>query len=104
MIFKIYFYSSIIWFIIMLLEGIIFRKQYIKARDKIRKATNDNSKIWNNTQTVIFYLIISFIPVVRFIILFCKVYAMIFPKDIIKSIKEHEKFVKEWEEKHNVRK
>ena len=104
MIFKIYFYSSLIWFAVIMLEGIIFKKQFIKARDKVRKATNNNGKVWNNIETTVFYLIASFIPIFRFICLLMKVYMTIFPKDIIKSIKETDKFIEEWEEKHNVRK
>lgn len=64
------------------------RKQFIKARNKLRKETNDNSKIYGYIRTTINYLLISFIPFVRLITLILKYYLVANTDDFIKMMKE----------------
>ena len=64
------------------------RKQFIKARNKLRKETNDNSKIYGYIRTTIDYLLISFIPIVRLITLILKYYLIVNTDDFIKMMKE----------------
>lgn len=64
------------------------RKQFIKARNKLRKETNDNSKIYGYIRTTIDYLLISFIPFIRLITLILKYYLVANTDDFIKMMKE----------------
>ena len=88
---KIYLTSCLIWFVILMSEGLLYKKEFVKARDKIRKATNDESKISSNFTTAITYLLISLIPVYRFMVLIAKLYMTIYPEKMIKEIKKREK-------------
>lgn len=85
---KIYIDTVIIYFVIYMATGILFRKNYIKARDKIRKELNDNSKTYGVIITTITYLIISFIPFIRLIGLIGKFLIMTDPDGYIKICKE----------------
>lgn len=85
---KFYLSTVAIYFIIYIASGILFRKKYIKARDKLRKATNDNSKIRGYFRTTIDYLLLSFIPFIRLMALIVKYY-MVFDTDkCIEVVKE----------------
>ena len=85
---KIYLDSVVIYFIIYMSTGLLFKKNFIKARDRLRKELNDNSKKYGVIRTTIDYLIISFIPVIRFIGLFGKVWLIIDTDGYIKKAKE----------------
>lgn len=76
---------------IYITSGILFRKQFIIARNKLRKATNDNSKIYGIIKTSIVYLLISFIPVIRFLSLASKYYLVFNTNEYIKAIIERNK-------------
>ena len=85
---KFYLSTVAIYFIIYIASGILFKKEYIKARDKLRKATNDNSKIRGYFRTTINYLLLSFIPFIRLMTLIVKYY-MVFDTDkCIEVVKE----------------
>lgn len=81
---KIYLSTVIIYFIIYIVSGILTRKQFIKARDKFRKETNNNSKIYGIMRTTINYLLISCIPFIRLLVLIGKYYFMINIDEFIK--------------------
>ena len=85
---KFYLISVMIYFTIYIVSGILMKKQFIKARNKLRKETNDNSKIYGYIRTTINYLLISFIPFVRLITLILKYYLVANTDDFIKIMKE----------------
>jgi hypothetical protein len=85
---KFYLITVMIYFAIYIVSGILMRKQFIKARNKLRKETNDNSKIYGYIRTTIDYLLISFIPIVRLITLILKYYLIANTDDFIKMMKE----------------
>ena len=87
---KIYIDSVMIYFIIYMTTGICFRKEYVKARDKVRKELNDNSKKYGVIRTTLLYLIISFIPVIRLIGLVGKYWMVVDPDSYVKKVKEKE--------------
>ena len=88
---KFYFYSSIIWFIIIICSHIVFYKQFKKAMEKIKKATNDNTKKWGYFKTIIVYLLLSFIPIIRLFELVTYFITISNPDKMIEIIKEKEK-------------
>ena len=85
---KFYLSTVVIWFIIYISSGILLKKQFIKARNKIRKELNDNSKIYSNIRTTFVYLLISSIPFVRLIVLIGKYYMIMYTDEYIKKAKE----------------
>ena len=88
---KIYLETVFIYFVVYIATGILFKKEYIKARDKARKELNDNSEIYGVIRTTFTYLIISFIPLIRFLGIFGKMW-MIFDIDsYIKRVKKNRK-------------
>lgn len=88
---KFYLSTVLIYFMIYITSGILFRKQFIIARNKLRKATNDNSKIYGIIKTSIIYLLISFIPVIRFLSLVGKYYLIFNTNEYIKATIERNK-------------
>lgn len=96
---KIYFESCLIWFLIMISEGIIFKKEFIMARNQIRKETNDNSKIYGNILTTFYYFLISLIPIYRLIFLIGKIYMTFHSEKMINIIKKQQKSKKEKRDK-----
>lgn len=85
---KFYLSTVLIYFIIYITSGILTRKQFIKARNKFRKATNDNSKVYGYIRTIVDYLLISFIPIIRLFGLIGKYYFVANTDEFIKRIKE----------------
>lgn len=85
---KLYLSTVIIYFITYIASGILTRKQFIKARDKFRKETNDNSKIYGIIRTTIDYLLISCIPFIRLLGLIGKYYFITNTDGFIKKAKE----------------
>lgn len=81
---KIYLSTVIIYFAIYIVSGILTRKQFIKARDKFRKETNNNPEIYGIMRTTINYLLISCIPFIRLLVLIGKYYFMINIDEFIK--------------------
>lgn len=88
---KFYLITVLIYFIVYITSGLLFRKQFIIARSKLRKAINDNSKIYGIVRTLIIYLLISFIPVIRFLSLVSKYYLVFNTNEYIKAIIERNK-------------
>lgn len=86
---KFYLSTVLIYFVIYITSGILTRKQFIKARDKLRKATNDNSKIYGYTRTIMDYLLLSFVPIIRSLGLIGKYYFIANTDEFIKRIKEN---------------
>lgn len=87
---KLYLSTVLIYFIIYITSGILTRKQFIKARDKLRKATNGNSRIYGYTRTIMDYLLLSFVPIIRLFGLIGKYYFIANTDEFIKRIKEKE--------------
>lgn len=85
-----YLSTVVIWFIITMCFHILFHKQFIKSRDKLRKETNDNSRIYGITRTIFLYLIISFIPIIRLLTLISFYIFITEPDKVIQEIKEKE--------------
>ena len=85
---KFYFETICMYFFSYIAIGILFKKEFIKARDKVRKELNINSKIKGTIETTFNYLIISFIPVIRFIGLVSKWYMIIDTDGYIEMLKE----------------
>ena len=83
---KFYLITVLIYFIVYITGGLVFRKQFIIARNKLRKATNNNSKIYGVVRTSIVYLLISFIPVIRFLSLVGKYHLVFNTNDYIKAV------------------
>lgn len=88
---KFYLSTVLIYFMVYITSGILFRKQFIIARDKLRKAMNDNSKTYGVVKTLIAYLLISFIPIIRFLSLAGKYYLVFNTYDYIKTTMERNK-------------
>lgn len=85
---KFYLSTVLIYFTIYMTSGLLMRKQFIKARDKLRKSMNDNSKIQGYVRTAIDYLLLSFIPLLRLLFLIVKFYFMFDTDNYIKKIKK----------------
>lgn len=81
-----YLFTVIFWFVITILVHIIFYSRFIKARNIIREKTNCNSKIWGYFKTTMFYLLISFIPILRFIYMYCYIGAIFYTYEAINAI------------------
>lgn len=87
---KFYLSTVLIYFVIYIASGILLKKQFIKARNKFRKATNDNSKIYGYTRTIMDYLLLSFVPIIRLFGLIGKYYFVANTDEFIKRVKEKE--------------
>lgn len=85
---KIYLETIFIYFVVYIATGILFKKEFIKARDKARKELNDNSKKYGTIRTTFTYLIISFIPLIRFLGIFGKMWMIVDTDGYIKRVKE----------------
>jgi hypothetical protein len=88
---KFYLNTVLIYFIIFISSGILFKKDFIKARDKIRKELYVNSKIQGNAKTTFTYLLISCIPFIRIIFLIGKFMVIFYPDDYIEIAKKNQK-------------
>lgn len=88
---KIYLETVFIYFVVYIATGILFKKEYIKARDKARKELNDNSEIYGVIRTIFTYLIISFIPLIRFLGIFGKMWMIVDIDSYIKRVKKNRK-------------
>ena len=86
---KIYIESSIIYFVIYIITSMLFKKDFIKARDKMRKELNKNDKIYGYTKTTIMYLLISFMPIIRLTTLIGKLWLIFYTDSFIKRAKEN---------------
>ena len=87
---KIYLISCLIWFIILMAQALLFHREFIKARDKFRKETNNDTKIDGYFKTFFAYLLASFIPVYRLFLCLGKFIFVFNPDKIIKAYKEKE--------------
>ena len=87
---KIYLISCLIWFIILMAQALLFHREFIKARDKFRKETNNDTKIDGYFKTTFAYLLASFIPVYRLFLCLGKFIFIFNPDKIIKAYKEKE--------------
>ena len=87
---KIYLISCLIWFIILMAQALLFHREFIKARDKFRKETNNDTKIDGYFKTTFAYLLASFIPVYRLFVCLSKFIFVFNPDKIIKAYKEKE--------------
>ena len=87
---KIYLISCLIWFIILMAQALLFHREFIKARDKFRKETNNDTKIDGYFKTTFEYLLASFIPVYRLLLCLGKFIFVFNPDKIIKAYKEKE--------------
>lgn len=85
---KFYLSTVLIYFVIYIASGILLKKQFIKARNKFRKATNDNSKVYGYIRTTVDYLLISFIPIIRLFGIIGKYYFVVNTDEFIKRVKE----------------
>ena len=88
---KIYLETVFIYFVVYIATGILFKKEYIKARDKARKELNDNSEIYGVIRTIFTYSIISFIPLIRFLGIFGKMWMIVDIDSYIKRVKKNRK-------------
>lgn len=87
---KIYLISCLIWFIILMAQALLFHREFIKARDKIRKETNNDTKIDGYFKTTFAYLLASFIPIYRLFLCHGKFIFVFNPDKVIKAYKEKE--------------
>ena len=87
---KIYLISCLIWFIILMAQALLFHREFIKARDKFRKETNNDTKIDGYFKTTFAYLLASFIPFYRLFLCLGKFIFVFNPDKIIKTYKENE--------------
>lgn len=86
---KFYLDSVIIYFIILVVSGIVFHKQFKEGQKKLEDYKEEEQMGYLNT--TLFYLGISFIPVIRLFAVIGKL-AIIFNADKCKEIlKESEK-------------
>lgn len=92
---KIYIYSVVVWFVLFILTGIVFKKKFKEAQIKIRKFTDWNEEEYGVLKTTILYLIESLIPVRRCLLFFGKL-VVIFRTDVfIEFLKEKKEDDKE---------
>lgn len=87
---KIYLISCLIWFIILMAQALLFHREFIKARDKFRKETNNDTKIDGYFKTTFAYFLASFIPFYRLFLCLGKFIFVFNPDKIIKAYKEKE--------------
>lgn len=86
---KFYFESAMIYFIILVVSGIVFHKRFKEGQKKLEDYKENEQMGYLNT--TLFYLGISFIPVIRFFAVVGKL-AIIFNADKCEEIlKESEK-------------
>lgn len=85
---KFYLSTVLIYFIVYIASGILIKKQFIKARNKLKKAMNDSSKNWGYIRTTAHYLLLSFIPVIRLFTLIAKYTLVMNTDEVIKRVKE----------------
>ena len=85
---KFYISTVVIWFIIYISSGILLKEQFIKARNKVRKELNNNSKIYGYIRTTFAYFLISCIPFVRLFAFIGKLYMITNTDEYIKIVKE----------------
>lgn len=71
-------------------QALLFHREFIKARDKFRKETNNDTKIDGYFKTTFAYLLASFIPVYRLFLCLSKFIFVFNPDKIIKAYKEKE--------------
>ena len=71
-------------------QALLFHREFIKARDKFRKETNNDTKIDGYFKTTFAYLLASFIPVYRLFLCLGKFIFVFNPDKIIKAYKEKE--------------
>lgn len=83
---KFYLNTVLIYFTIYMASGLLMRKQFIKARDKLRKAMNDDKKICGYIRTTLDYLLLSFVPLLRLLFLIGKFYFIFNTDAFIKKI------------------
>ena len=88
---KLYLSSVIIYFLIFMSEGIIFKKEFNKAQEIINKHFGEEVKKVGYLKTTISYLLISFIPIIRLITFITKICMTIEPKKFIKLMEESKK-------------
>ena len=85
---KFYLETVCIYFIVYIATGILLKKEFVKARDKLRKELKINTKLYGTIKTTFMYLIASFIPLIRLILILTKMYMIIDTDKYIKMIKE----------------
>lgn len=85
---KIYLDSVIIYFVIFLAEGLLFRKEYRKAQDKLNEYYKREEKRSGYIKTTFVYLLISLVPILRTIVLITKIYITSNIDGFIKFLKE----------------
>lgn len=85
---KFYLESVCIYFLVFIATGILFKSKFVNASEKIRKVNKDTSKRAGIIVTTLLYLVISFIPVVRFLCLYGKIYMTFWTDSYIELLKE----------------
>lgn len=85
---KFYLDSVFIYFLIFMATGILFKSEFVKASEKVRKVNKDTSKRAGVIVTALFYLVLSFIPVIRFLGLYGKIYMTFWTDSYIELLKE----------------
>lgn len=85
---KVYLSSVAVWFLIAMAEGLLFREQFRKSRDMVREHLKTKDKIDGIFKTIMNYLLISFVPIIRCIFLITKMYMTACPEKYIKLLEE----------------
>lgn len=86
---KFYFDSVMIYFIILVVSGIVFHKQFKEGQKKLEDYKENEEMGYLNT--TLFYLGISFIPVIRFFAVVGKLSIIFNPDKCEEILKESEK-------------
>ena len=84
---KVYLSSVLIW----LSFSIATKEEFLKNVDKLEKALNKTKmKKWSYTKTTFNYLLASFVPIFRFMVLIAKVNLVFNIEKVIEKIKKME--------------
>ena len=83
--------TVVIYFIIFLAEGLVFRDTFLKSQEKINNALNIKKEEMEFLQTTMMYLLISCIPGIRLIALVSKIIYTFYPEKVIEALKKEEK-------------
>jgi len=82
---KFYLSTAIIYFIIFTASGIVLKKEYERS---IRKIRGSNDYYYNYLKNIMYYFLVSLIPIFRIIFLILKFYIVFFPEKAIELLEK----------------
>ena len=94
---KMYFISVAIYFVIFIVEGLLFKKKFKKGQEIINMKKLEDEEKYSKKVTTLVYLVISFIIVIRTIVLIGKLITTFKPEWLVdknmKRLNDNNKFL-----------